>query len=191
MCVLTLWEREWDGPTSRHKTTDRERGAEEETEGISVCVEVWLPYLTNELVLTQRKSELIVATLDPGANTNSVWQLHIHWLPPSTPTLFINSIALSVRMSFCVCVCVHLAKKKCTEPCHLSLSFIVKRVAEWKWHLLTGHSDINLYYFKQVCLSTCIHMWILIYEHLSYWLFHKKRERESVSSSSPPAGSHY
>lgn len=38
--VYVCAAREGDGPTSRHRKTDRERGAEEETEGISVCVEV-------------------------------------------------------------------------------------------------------------------------------------------------------
>lgn len=122
VCVCAVCA-ERDGPTSRHRKRDRERGAEEETEEISVCVEVWLPYLTNELVLTQRKSELILATLDPDANTNSVWQLHIHWLPPSTPTLFINSLGLSVGMSFCVYACVYAPCKKYTRPCHLNVLF--------------------------------------------------------------------
>lgn len=53
----------------------QEIGGEEKTEEISECVEVWLPYLSIELVVTKGKSECATAVLDPDANANNVWQL--------------------------------------------------------------------------------------------------------------------
>ena len=114
----------------RWTSEDRQGAGARERDRRNQCV-CWgvtaLLYLTNELVLTQRKSELILAPLDPGANTNAVWQLHIHWLPPSTPQLYSLTPMDGVWVCLCVCGCMCL----CTLQLHHQ---------HWHDQLCTGQS---------------------------------------------------